>query len=89
MSFFNKTQLTRFFTFTAQMGLTTVQRTALRNNGLENVEDFEDFRENEIKMVIKNVRQGIPTIPGTPAIPEQRNTQGTITHAAIAAVTAI
>ena len=71
------------------MGLTTVQRNSLRNEGLESVEDFEDFKENEIKMAIKNVRQGIPTIPGSPAIPEQRNTRGTITRAAVATVPAI
>ena len=56
---------------------------------MESVEDFEDFKEDEIKMAIKNVRQGIPTILGTPAIPEQRNTQGTITRSAIAAIPAI
>ena len=71
------------------MGLTTVQRDALRNEGLESVEDFEDFKENEIKMAIKNVRQGIPTIPGIPAIPEQRNTRGSITRSAVAATPAI
>ena len=70
MSSFTNTQLTNFFTSTSQMGLTTVQRNALRNEGLVSVEDFKDFKENEIKMAIKNVRQGIPTIPGIPAIPE-------------------
>ena len=89
MSSFTNTQLTNFFTSTSQMGLTTVQRNALRNEGLESVEDFEDFKENEIKMAIKNVRQGIPTIPGIPAIPEQRNTRGSITRSAIAATPAI
>ena len=71
------------------MGLTIVHRIALRIEGLKSVEDFRDFKENEIKMAIKNVRRGISTVPGTPAIPEQRNVQGTITHAAIAAVPAI
>ena len=40
-------------------------------------------------MAIKNVRQGIPTMPGTPAIPERRNSQGTIIYDAIATVSAI
>ena len=40
-------------------------------------------------MAIKNMRQGISSVPGTPSIPEQRNTRGTITRAAIAAAPAI
>ena len=35
------------------------------------------------------MRQGIPTIPGTPAISEQRNTRDSITCSTIAAVPAI
>ena len=58
------------------MGLTTVQRTSLQNDDLQSVEDFEDLKEDKIKMAVNTLRQGIPTIPGTPTIPEQRNSQG-------------
>ena len=71
------------------MELTVVQSFASQNKGLESLEDFEDFKESKIKMAIKNVTQGIPTIYGTPAIPEQRNTQCTITHTAVASVPVI
>ena len=89
MSSFSNSQLTNVSTAATQMGLTAIQRTALRNEGLEILEDFENFKENEIKMSIKNVRQGIPTIPGTHAILEQRNTRGSINRSAVAAEPAI
>ena len=71
------------------MGLTSVQRRAIQGEGLTNVKDFADFKENEIKMALKNVRQGIPTIPGIPAIPERRNMRGTVTQAVVLAVAPI
>ena len=48
-----------------------------------------NFEKNEIEMAIKYTRQGIQTIPGSPAIPEQRNTRGSITRSVIATVQAI
>ena len=62
MSAFTNTQLTHFFIATNQMGLSTVQRVALTGEGLADVTDFADLKQNEIKMALKNVRQGIPTI---------------------------
>ena len=73
MSAFTNAQLTHFFTASTQMGLTVVQREALASEGLSDITDFADFKENEIKMALKNVRQGIPTVQGIPAIPERRN----------------
>ena len=83
MPAFTNTQLTHFFTANTQMGLTTVQKVALVGEGSADVTDFADFKDNEIKMAPKNVRQGNPAILGIPAIPEQRNLHGTITQAAI------
>ena len=86
---FTNAQLTTFFTSGNQMGLTQDQRNALMNEGLSNVTDFADFKENEIKMALKNVRQGIPTIAGIPAIPRQVDSRGNVTQAAVRAVPAI
>ena len=83
MPTFTNTQLTHFFTSNTQMGLTTVQRVALEGEGLPDVTDFANNKENEIEMALKNVRQGIPTIPGIPAIPERRSSRRTITQAAV------
>ena len=71
------------------MGLTPVQRRALQGEGLTNVTDFADFKENKIKMALKNVRQGIPMIPGIPATPDCRSMRGTVTQAADPAVAPI
>ena len=70
---FTANQLTQFFTEANQMGLTPDQRVALQREGLITIEDFSDFKEKEIKVAIKNVRTGIPPVPGltgVPAIPE-------------------
>ena len=85
MSTFTNTQLIHFFTSTTQIGLTTVPRVAL-GEGLADVTDSVDFKENEIKIALKNYRQGIPTIPGIPAIPERRNSRGTIMQAVVLSV---
>ena len=89
MPSFNRNQLTSFFTSRTQIGLTPVQRRALQGEGLTNVTDFADFKKNEIKMALKNVSQGIQTIPGFPVIPERRNTHGSITQAAVPTVALI
>ena len=68
------------------MGLIVIQREALASEGLSDITDFADFKENEIKMALKNVRQGIPTVQGIPAIPERRSSRGTIVQAAVPAV---
>ena len=70
---FTANQLTQFFTEANQMGLTPDQRVALQREGLITIKDFSDFKEKEIKVAIKNVRTGIPPVPGLteiPAMPE-------------------
>ena len=71
------------------MGLTTVQRAALEGEGLADVTDFADFKENETKIALKNLRHGILIFPGISKIPERRNSRGTITQAAVPAVAPI
>jgi len=80
------------------MGLTPSHRIALRQEGLEEIEDFADFKEKEIKVAIRNVRTGIHPVPGltlvpavlaapaVPAIPEVRDAAGDITQEAVAAI---
>ena len=68
------------------MALTAVQRLAMSGEGLSNVNDFADFKKEELKIAIKNVRTGIPAIPGTPAIAAQIDAQGAIIQAAVPAV---
>ena len=60
------------------MGLTNHQRLALSIEGLSQVSDFADFKQDELKIAIKNVRTGIPTIPGTPAVPEVADANGVV-----------
>ena len=75
-----------FFTSENQMGLTNDQIIALSTEGLSQVSDFADFKQEELKIAIKNVRTGIPTIPGTSAIPAAVDTDGVVTQTAVAAV---
>ena len=69
------------------MGITPVQRRASKSEGLTNVTDFADFKENKIEMALKMVRQRIPIIPGIPEIPEHKNLRGTVIQATVPAVT--
>lgn len=92
---FTANQITQFFTAANQMGLTPQHRVALQREGLTTIEDFSDFKEKEIKVAIKNVRTGVPPVPGLtevppvpglPAIdpvPEVRDENGELIEAAI------
>ena len=82
------TQLTQFFTAGTQMGLTTAQRLALSNEGLTTIDDFADFKEEELKVAFKNVRSGIPGTPRVEAVPAVMNGTVTVTPA-IPAVPAV
>ena len=82
-------QRTNFFTAQVQMGLSNVQRVALANEGLITEEDFADFKETELKTAFKNVRSGVPGVPGVLAVPQQVDANGAVIQPAIAAVPAI
>ena len=66
---FTAAQLTLFFTSGVQMALSAEQRQALQREGLEHVNDFEDFEEDQLKVAFKNARAGIPGTPTVQAIP--------------------
>ena len=60
---FNAAQLTVFFTNGPQMALTATARGRLADEGLVTVDDFEDFKEDQLEIAIKNLRTAIPGIP--------------------------
>lgn len=80
MAFNNQTH-TSFFTNAPQMALTNDQRVRLAAEGLATVEDFADFKEDQLTQAIRNLRTPIPGVaavidaagvivnPAIPAIP--------------------
>ena len=60
---FNANQLTSFFTNNPQMALSPDQRLRLGAEGLVTVEDFADFKEDQLEDAIKNLRTPIPGVP--------------------------
>ena len=62
-------QLTSFFTANTQMGLSIVQRIALASEGLVTLDDFSDFKEEELKTAFKNARSGISGTLRIDAVP--------------------
>ena len=83
------TQLTQFFTSGTQMGLTDIQRRALANEGLSSIDDFEDFKSEELYIAFKNVRSGIPGTPMVGSVAAVVNAAGNITEPAIPAILAV
>ena len=67
MAFTNPTT-EAFFTNGPQMGLTPVQRNRLAGEGLSSVDDFADFKEDQLLQAIKNLKTAIPPLPGVPAV---------------------
>ena len=71
----NGATTTAFFENGPQMNLTPVQRGRLAGEGLTNVEDFADFKAEQIDDAIKNLRVSIPAVAavaavgGAPAVP--------------------
>ena len=60
---FTATQLTAFFENNPQMALPHDARQRLAQEGLTTIDDFVDFKEEELKQAIKNLRSPIPGIP--------------------------
>lgn len=77
MAAWNGAQTTAFFENGPQMNLSIVQRTCLAAEGLTNVNDFADFKEDQIDQAIGNLRVSIP------GIPQVLNPDGAIATAAI------
>ena len=57
---FTAGQLTSFFTQAGQMGLTPAQRRGLAAEGLTTVDDFRDFKKEELLVAFKNLRDTDP-----------------------------
>ena len=66
---FTAAQLDNFFLNGPQMGLTPAVRTRLAQEGLVTIDDFQDFKEDQLLQAYKNMRTTIPGVPGIPAIP--------------------
>ena len=56
-------QLTAFFENGPQMNLTGDQRTALWDEGIDSLDDFQDFKKEELIVAFKNVRSQTPPVP--------------------------
>ena len=83
---FTNVQNTSFFENGPQMHLSAAVRARLAQEGLVSVEDFEDFKEDQLKAAYKNMRT---SIPGTAAIAEQADNNGNVIVPAVPAVPAI
>ena len=60
---FTNVQNDNFFTNGPQMALNADARNRLAAEGLVRVEDFEDFKEEQLEDAIKNLRTAIPGVP--------------------------
>ena len=67
---FNNGQNTAFFENGPQMNLPANVRNRLQQEGLQVVEDFYDFREDELTQAFKNMRTPIAGVPGIPGLPQ-------------------
>lgn len=76
----NNAQTTAFFQNGPQMGLSAAQRARLAQEGLVNIEDFDDFKSDQLTNAIKNLCTGIP---GTPAV---LNPDGSVAAPAVPAI---
>ena len=77
---FNAQQLTSFFQNAPQMALTVDQRNRLAQEGLATIDDFVDFKEDQLTDAFKNMRIAIP---GVPAVLDD---QGNIVTPAVAPI---
>ena len=73
MANFNANQLDAFFLNGPQMGLSVPVRVRLSQEGLTTIDDFADFKKDQLDQAFKNMRTAIPAIPGVPAILDANN----------------
>ena len=83
---FTAGQNTVFFTNGPQMALSNAARQRLALEGLTVVEDFEDFKKEQINEALKNMRVAIPGIPGIPGAAALLNPDGSVQVPALAAI---
>ena len=60
---FNTQQLTAFFQNAPQMALSDTQRNRLAQEGLVTINDFADFKADQLSDAFKNMRTSIPGVP--------------------------
>ena len=77
---FNNAQTDAFFENGPQMALTPNERARLAQEGLVLVDDFFDFKEDQLDQAFKNMRTAIPSIP---AVPEVRDADDNVVQAAV------
>ena len=73
MATFNANQHDSFFLNGPQMSLTPAVRFRLAQEGLTIVDDFADFKEDQLDQAFKNMRTSIPAVAGIPAILDANN----------------
>jgi hypothetical protein len=83
---FTNNQLDSFFTNGPQMALTNAMRTRLTQEGLTTVDDFSDFKAEQLNDAFKNMRT---SIPGVAAVPAVLDNDGVVITPAIAAIPSI
>lgn len=65
------------------MGLPPNAQARLASEGLATIDDFKDFKEEELKAAFRNMKT---SIPGLQAVPEQLNAAGDVITATMPAV---
>ena len=83
---FTNHQTDSFFMNGPQMSLTAIVRERLSNEGLTQISDFSDFKEDQLSAAFKNMRT---SIPGVAAVAQQVAADGTIIVPAVDAVPAL
>ena len=83
---FNNAQLEAFFSNVGQMGLPPQVRERLSTEGLTTIDNFKDFKDDELQAAFKNMRT---SIPGLPAVLKQLNARGNIIADAVLAIPGI
>ena len=73
MANFNANQLDAFFLNGPQMDLPVPVRVRLSQEGQTTIDDFADFKKDQLDQAFKNMRTSIPAIPGVPAILDANN----------------
>ena len=86
---FNGNVTRSFFENGPQMALPRNTVTRLANEGLANLDDFADFKEDELQAAFKNLRTAIPGLPGVPAVLYDAGNEVTAAVPAIAPINPI
>ena len=63
---FSTNELNAFFEQAGQMALARRVRNRLTQEGLAEIDDFSDFKEEQLKQAFRNMRTSIPGAPEQP-----------------------